>query len=184
MKKIVLIGASTGGPGHLKKIIKSIPNTTKASFIVVQHMNVNIINSFVSELSRNTELSIDSIHTKETIKPASIYVCANTLELNIQNNQLYLDKSTNSDIYTPSINILFLSALKLIEQYKIIAILLTGIGDDGAQSLSNLYEKGVFCIAESQDSAIVYGMPKSAYELNNNVEVMDLNKIIEYIKDV
>lgn len=84
--------------------------------------------------------------------------------------------------FNPSVNCVFNSAVKLTNDYDILAVLLTGIGYDGAEAMSNLQNAGALCIAESEKSAIVYGMPKRALELNKNIKALDLDDIIVEIK--
>lgn len=184
MQTLVLIGASTGGPGHLKKILSDLKPSIKASYIITQHMNENVVGSFVSQLSEVCKLPVLLAKDKQEISPSSVYICSCTLELFLQNNQIYLQKSEQEDIYTPSINILFNSAIHLLPKYVVIPIVLTGIGDDGATAMHNLYKKGALCISESQKSAIVYGMPKQAYKINSEVKVMHLNEIIKFLQNV
>ena len=184
METIVLIGASTGGPGHLKKILSSLKGDTKASFVIAQHMNKDVMESFVSQLSESSKLPVVLVKNNKKISQSYVYICSNSLKFSIKNFNIYLDETTLEDIYTPSINILFDSACKLLPKYKIISILLTGIGDDGAASMHSLYKNGAYCISECQKSAIVFGMPKQAYIANNEISVMCLNQIIKFLKDV
>ncbi len=112
-----------------------------------------------------------------------MYICAKHCEFSKKDFKLYLEKANGvMSYYNPSIDHLFLSAVKLCKDYDILAILLTGIGQDGAQGLSELKEAGAVCIAESEESAIVYGMPKKAVELNSNIKVMHLDEIVKYIE--
>ena len=182
--KIVLIGASTGGPGHLRKILTSLPECIDYALVISQHMNSNVIRSFAKQMQENSALKVVLAENKEKVTEGNIYICPVSMEFIEQNNIVYLTDSTQKDIYTPSINILFHSATSLIQKNQLSAILLTGIGDDGAKGLFELYKHGAFCIAESQASAIVYGMPKQAYLLNTNVNVMHLNEIVEYLQNV
>ncbi|MDF1882444.1 chemotaxis protein CheB [Sulfurimonas sp. SAG-AH-194-C21] len=184
MDTLVLIGASTGGPGHLKKILSSLTKESKAIFIIVQHMNASVMESFSSQLREHSMLSVSLVTGREELLASTVYVCAHTLELSIEHGRIYLNQSTKEAIYTPSINILFHSALELLPKKKVIPILLTGIGDDGAEGTYQLHQKGAYCIAESEESAIVYGMPKKAYEINKEIKVMHLNKIIKFLQNV
>ncbi len=184
MQTLVLIGASTGGPGHLKKILSDLKPSTKASYIIVQHMNENVVGSFVSELSKSCNIPVLLAKDKQIISPSSVYVCSYTLEFFLQKGQIYLQKSKKEAIYTPSINILFNSAVHLLPKYAVVPIVLTGIGDDGATAMHSLYKKGALCISESQKSAIVYGMPKQVYKINSEVKVMHLDEIIKFLQNV
>jgi len=183
MQQLVLIGASTDGPGHIKKIISNLDNKTRTSFIVAQHMNKDILQSFVSQLSTSTQLPVYLAQDKITIEPASIYVCSDSLRF-LSTPSLTLESIDEEQIYTPSIDTLFHSAIKCLADYKIVAIILTGIGNDGMLGIDALNKEGAFCIAEHQSSAKVYGMPKAAYEYNPNISVMDLEQIIKYLYNV
>ncbi|MDF1876076.1 chemotaxis protein CheB [Sulfurimonas sp. SAG-AH-194-I05] len=180
--KIVLIGASTGGPGHLRKLLLSLSESMNYSIIISQHMNSNVVASFATQMQENCSLPVILAKDKLKIIQGNIYICAISMELIMQNNALYLVKSNNEDIYSPSVNTLFYSAKNLLSGTSLIAILLTGIGDDGARGMLELYNTGAYCIAESQESAVVYGMPKQAYILNKHLDVMHLHKIIEYLQ--
>ncbi|QOP43396.1 chemotaxis protein CheB [Sulfurimonas sediminis] len=184
MRKLILIGASTGGPGHIKKIITQLNNiTTESSFIIAQHMNKDILKSFVDQLSTCTKLPVYLVQDKKVIEPASIYVCNESLRFS-SIHPLILESIDEETIYVPSIDTLFHSATKCLPDYGIIAIILTGIGDDGMLGIDTLYKKGALCIAESQSSAKVYGMPKAASEHNPNIEVMDIEDIVKFLHNV
>lgn len=182
--KVVLIGASTGGPGHLRKILLSLDKGIDYVVIISQHMDSNIVASFVAQMQENCSLEVILAKNKLEIVKGKVYICSVSMELCMQNNVLYLVKSNKKDIYSPSVNTLFYSATQLLSYISLSAILLTGIGDDGAKGMLKLYTCGAHCIAESQESSVVYGMPKQAYMLNNQLEVMHLNEIIEYLHHV
>jgi two-component system chemotaxis response regulator CheB len=182
-EKLILIGASTGGPGHLKKIFFSLNSSFSIPIIIAQHMNPVFITSFVKQF--DDELSFkfclaDNIHN---IEKGIMYICATHCKLDKSEKGLKLKSVKDvTSSYNPSVDCLFKSAVKLCKKYDVLAILLTGIGHDGAQGLSDLQNVGATCIAESEESAIVYGMPKKAVELNCDIKVMSLNQITTYIK--
>ena len=183
MKKIVLIGASTGGPGHIKKIFSSFDSTFSTPIVIAQHMNPVFVSSFAKQFDDEYPFNILLADFKHEIDSYSVYICAKHCEFSRKDFKLYLEKANGvMSYYNPSIDHLFLSAVKLCKDYDILAILLTGIGQDGAQGLSELKEAGAVCIAESEESAIVYGMPKKAVELNSNIKVMHLDEIVKYIE--
>ena len=183
-EKIVIIGASTGGPGHLRKILLSLPAQIDYALVIAQHMSSNIVESFAMQMQENSSLPVLLAKGKCKVKAGNIYICATSMEFVRLNNQVYLIESKQKDIYSPSVNILFHSAINLFPNITLTAILLTGIGEDGAEGLLDLYVRGAHCIAESQESAIVYGMPKQALALNKQLDIMHLEKIVEYLKNV
>lgn len=172
-QKLILIGASTGGPGHIKKLLEGV-SLGGASIIIAQHMNKMFIPSFAAQLAKDSEANSLLLSEKELIKPGNIYTCDKNFELC---NALPLSakpNTTTQTTYTPNVDMLFTSAISLSKSLKIMAILLTGIGDDGARGLDSLQKAGARCIAESEESAIVYGMPKRAKELNPNIKSLNL----------
>lgn len=172
--KLVLIGASTGGPGHLNKLLKGIKNF-HAPIIIAQHMNSVFVPYFVAQFGREMEMEITEVSKKERLS-GKVFVCSKTSTLSEDTPLTLLPQDIDS-IYNPNINILFQSAVNICGFVDVLAILLTGIGDDGAKGLFDLYKAGASCIAESEESAIVYGMPKKAKEINPDVNVMNLSNI-------
>lgn len=182
-EKIILIGASTGGPGHLKKILLSLPESFNIPIVIAQHMNPIFITSFVKQFNDELPFKFFLADNKHDIKTSTIHICATHCKLKKESFDLKLEKSLEVvSHYNPSVDCLFYSAVKLVKSYDILAILLTGIGQDGAVGLDSLENAGAKCIAESEDSAIVFGMPKKAAELNSNIDVMHLDNIIKNIK--
>ncbi len=183
-KKLILIGASTGGPGHLKKIFTSLGREFKTPIVVAQHMNEAFVSSFVKQFSDELDKKVVLVNKREKIVNDTLYVCAKSCKFLKEHRELFLEDAIFCKSYfNPSIDLLFNSALNLVGEYKILAVLLTGIGSDGAISLSELQKKGACCVAESEKSAIVYGMPKVAKELNKDIEILCLDSIIEKMKN-
>ena len=182
-EKLILIGASTGGPGHLKKILLNLKTSFSTPVVIAQHMNPVFITSFVKQFDDELPFNFFLADSRHHIESSTMHVCATHCELHKRERYLKLESINGiTSHYNPSVDHLFHSAVKLCNEYDVLAVLLTGIGHDGAQGLSELKNAGATCIAESEESAIVYGMPKKAAELNENIKVMNLNDIIKYIK--
>lgn len=181
-QKLVLIGASTGGPGHIKKLLSGL-NLGLATVVVAQHMNKMFIPSFTSQIGKETGLLSELLSERGILKTGVVYVCDKNFEIT---HSLPLSAKPNTDIvttYTPNVDVLFHSAVEISRSLKTMAILLTGIGDDGARGLSQLQKVGARCIAESEESAIVYGMPKRAKELNPNIKSLNLIGIKQELEE-
>lgn len=183
MEKLVLIGASTGGPGHLKKILSSLRNNIDYAIVIAQHMNPSVTYSFAEYLNEISQLPVILADKEIEIKKGNVYICATSMELKSKNNRIYLKKSKQKSIYSPNIDILFLSAINLLSNIEVNAILLTGIGKDGAKGIDALEKNGANCIVESEETAIIYGMPKQAYLLNNKLKKFSLYEIIRALKN-
>ncbi|WP_263832532.1 CheB methylesterase domain-containing protein [Sulfurospirillum oryzae] len=181
--KIVLIGASTGGPGHLKKILSAISPTYNGAIVIAQHMNATFIPSFISQFQNELSLPVHAINQRMPLSNTNIYICPQNCHLIKGDFSPKIEPIAEGETpYNPSIDTLFSSAVEYIKDAEILAVLLTGIGHDGANGLSELQKNGAQCIAESEKSAIVYGMPKRAMEINPNIVSLPLDDIIQTIK--
>jgi two-component system chemotaxis response regulator CheB len=181
--KLILIGASTGGPGHLKKILSAVGGDFKVPIVIAQHMNPAFIQSFVKQFDSELPQKVSIIDNTHTIEEKNIYICSKHCQFKEDNYALKLQCVDFIDsYYNPSVDCIFSSAVRVLKRYNVLAILLTGIGQDGANAMSELQNHGATCIAESEKSAIVFGMPKRAAELNDKIKVLDLDEIIAYIK--
>jgi two-component system chemotaxis response regulator CheB len=92
-----------------------------------------------------------------------------------------LSSNTSKSFFVPSVDEMFYSASKHFNNKNILAIELTGIGDDGARGMLNLKENGAYTIAESKETAIIYGMPRVAYEMGGAVKVLPFPSILDEI---
>lgn len=177
VKKLVLIGASTGGPGHLKKIFTSLRKDISVPIVVAQHMGSSFIPSFVNHFKDSLNAPVFSLNGERKLVEGGIYVCGKNMNI-ISSSPLLIKEREDKDlIYSPNIDLLFSSCVKVCKDVEVMAILLTGIGHDGAEGMLKLYKAGAKVIGESERSAIVYGMPKKAKELNPELEVLDLDEI-------
>lgn len=181
--KIILIGASTGGPGQIEKIVASLPELTCTTIIIAQHMAKGFIPSFAKRLKDHSINQISMAEDRTYIKSGSIYLCdgfttviKNALELFFKN------KAAKDDQYNPDINTVFNSCVPLAKNIEILAVILTGIGDDGVDGCKNLSLNGARCITESEQSSIVDGMPSRARIEVPNIEISNMDEIINKIK--
>jgi two-component system chemotaxis response regulator CheB len=182
LKKLILIGASTGGPAHIEKILCSLEGLHKTSIIIAQHMGADFLPSFVKRLGEKSQQNIFLAKDDAFISSNTIYIASDNCEfvLTSQGVKFHITQKQNAH-FNPDINHLFFSALPLIGRYKLLPILLTGIGDDGVNGCSALAQQGVQCIAESEKTAIVYGIPARAKERVQAVQIKDLDEIISLI---
>ncbi|WP_267523219.1 CheB methylesterase domain-containing protein [Campylobacter sp. MG1] len=173
MRKVILIGASTGGPGHIKYLLQNL-DLNNSVVVIAQHMQASFLPSYANQLNKECLSEVVLLENPCFLDDKKIYICQHNTELF---SNLRANFNNGVFPFCPNVDLLFNSASKLTKDYEILAILLTGIGDDGAKGLFELYKKGAKCIGESEKSCIVYGMPKRAYELNNNLLQLDINNI-------
>jgi len=180
-KKLILIGASTGGPGLLESIVTALPQTILTPIIIAQHMDRLSLESFAKRLHRINNIRVEFVTQKTELKNGVIYLLEDTSVMKKEYNFYFLEPcSHTTGFYHPTIDELFFSVGKL-EDIEVHAYLLSGIGADGAKGLLALKEAGAKTVAQDEATSIVYGMPKSAVEIDAAYAVMSINEIKEDI---
>jgi two-component system chemotaxis response regulator CheB len=185
-QNLVLIGASTGGPRLVETIITSLPADYPHPVCVVQHMPENFTGVFAKRLNKNAAIEVVEAKGGDIIKPAKAIIAKGGWHLHFAKKLtgeliVKLVPNTMNHFFCPSVDEMFFSATKVFNAKNILAIELTGIGDDGADGMVELRKKGAYTIGESPDSAVVYGMPKMAYERGGVVKQLPFEKIVEEI---
>lgn len=186
IEKVVLIGASTGGPGLIEQICSSLPQDYKYPVCIVQHMPEQFTKTFAARLDRSSILNVhESAHNMELL-PGNIYVAHGGVHMNFSKKAsgkivIREDKNKGENFFQPSVNEMMHSALTVFDGPNIIGVVLTGIGNDGASSMVELKKAGAYTLGENEESATVYGMPKEAYELGGVSEQMSFANILKKI---
>lgn len=182
--KVLLIGASTGGPGLIEEICKSLPANYPYPVCVVQHMPERFSASFATRLNRSSELTVKESQDGEDLKTGHIYVAKGGIQLNFVkkvSGKIVLKHAPNTHgrFFTPSVDDMMLSAVSIFGARNLIGTLLTGIGDDGAEGMVAIKQGGGYTIAENESTAYVYGMPKEAIERGGAVDALAFPDIIK-----
>ena len=175
------MGASTGGPSHIQKLLTALEVPFDASIIIAQHMGAEYLPSFTSRLDSHVAFDVIMAEDGLLLQAGCAYICTHTTTLCHTTKGIAFEKKPSQGHYNPDIDALFASSCTLTSHTKIMGIILTGIGEDGAQGLAKLSHSGATCIAESPQSAIVYGMPMRAAELCSAVKILDLDAIIDAV---
>ncbi len=182
-KKVVLIGASTGGPDTIKFIISKIKKKVGA-YVIAQHMPAMFTKSFADRLNLFTELIVTEATHRDILEDGRVYVIPGdhhgVISKGLSGYFISLNKGDKVNRHRPSVDVLFKSG-KSVPKPDLTAILLTGMGDDGAKGLKLLHEYGVTTIAQHGPSCIVFGMPKRAIELGAADKVLTPNQIVDII---
>jgi len=184
LKKIVLIGSSTGGPGQLVKIIQKLPKLESTVVVIGQHMVDGFLESFSQSLKNHGKNSVSIVQEEKCLRVGEIYVCEGETKVQKRGGELlFLHENATKSSYNPNINTLFGSFVHISHEFEIIAAILTGIGDDGIDACVNLSKNGVRCLTETSNSAIVDGMPCRARLLVPNVEIHCIADIVNIISE-
>jgi two-component system chemotaxis response regulator CheB len=180
--KIVTMGASTGGPIALEKILSAFPADFPIGIIVVQHIANGFIESFIEWLSTRTKLKIKLPANREIIKGGTVYFAPDDVQLTVtKENRIILSREAPAwGEFKPSINHLFKSVAENLGN-KAIGVILTGMGKDGAQGMKLMYDNGAFTIAQNEETSMIFGMPKASIDNNCIHSILPIEKIPEEI---
>jgi two-component system, chemotaxis family, response regulator WspF len=169
---LIAIGSSTGGPKVLSTILSRLPANFGAAIVIVQHVDAQFAGGMISWLNDSTPLMVKKAAAGDRPEVGSVLVASTNDHLVLQANAMlnYIKEPLNNP-YRPSIDVFFNSAAQYWSSPGI-AVLLTGMGRDGAEGLGLLRRQGWYTIAQDQASCVVYGMPRAAVELNAAIEVL------------
>jgi two-component system chemotaxis response regulator CheB len=163
----VVIGISTGGPATLQDVLPQIPSDISASLFLVQHMPPSFVSSFAKRLDDNCALKVVEGRSGMPVEPSVCYVAPGGMHLclhkKITGEVVIRTPTTPQTLFIPSVSVMMESVLKIYGR-DTIGVLMTGIGDDGADQMVEIRKAGGFTIAESQETAVVFGMPREAIE--------------------
>jgi two-component system, chemotaxis family, protein-glutamate methylesterase/glutaminase len=165
--KAVAIGISTGGPVTLMDVLPLIPAEVNAALFLVQHMPGSFIHTFVKRLNENCPMEVVEAEAGAQVRPGVCYVAPGE-------HQLTLYRKSSGDVvirtptqpvtlFVPSVDVMMKSVLEIYGS-DTVGVLMTGIGNDGAEQMVAITKAGGHTIAESEESAVVYGMPRQAIE--------------------
>lgn len=178
--RLLLFGASMGGPTTLVKLLKKLQLPQEVAIIIVQHVDSAFLPGFVKWLKDNVALPFLIAEKGEAPEPGKVYVADTKNHLKINERYKFDYVTDETQAYTPSVNTLFESIAKVWPS-KGVATLLTGMGSDGAVGLLALKNKGWLTLSQNEETSVVYGMPKKAKELQASKECASLDEMAEII---
>jgi len=166
-RRAIAIGISTGGPATLQEVLPLIPADIPASIFLVQHMPPAFIASFAKRLDDNCALKVVEGRSGMLVEPSICYVAPGGMHLCLHRKPtgevVIRTPTTPPTLFMPAVSVMMESVLKIYGA-DTIGVLMTGIGDDGADQMVAIRQAGGHTIAESEQTAVVYGMPREAYE--------------------
>lgn len=174
---LVAIGASTGGPAALMRILGRLPRSVPAALVIVQHVDEHFAPGLAAWLSRETGHDVTIARAGERPTQGVVTMASTNDHLVLTRDAGFAYTTHPADYaYRPSVDVFFHS---LVHAWAgpIVAVLLTGMGSDGAQGLLTLRRSGWHTIAQDQATSVVYGMPKAAAALRAAVDILPLDQI-------
>jgi len=183
--KFILIGASTGGTEVISRILKNL-RTDLPGILIVQHMPGEFTKAFANRLNNECKLNVKEAEQGDIIQQGFVYIANgfNHLQLVRENGQYKcnLEMSSLVNRHRPSVDVLFHSAAKFPGR-NITAILLTGMGSDGAKGMLELFEAGAMTFAQDQKSSVIFGMPREAIKLNAAKMIVNPDELINWLNN-
>ena len=180
-RKVVLIGASTGGPRALQEVVSALPKTIAAPVVIVQHMPAGFTKSLANRLNRLSAVAVKEAEHGDALQNGNVYLAPGGFHLTLTQREstifIELNENPPRNGHRPSVDTM-LESVTSIDSVEKIVVILTGMGADGSKGLVQLSCKDpVITIAESQDTCIVYGMPKAAVATGLVQEILPLSMI-------
>jgi len=181
---LVAIGASTGGPPALQNIFTTFDKQYPFAVLVSQHMPAGFTRAFAERLNRTSRFEVKEAADGDPVLPGHILIAPGGMNLTVevQGGQVTarIVPPTSADRYIPSVDVM-LSSCADIYKKRMIAVILTGMGNDGSKGLRAVKEQGGYIIAESDETAVVYGMPREAVATGLVDRVVPLNRVAREI---
>jgi len=178
--KIIAIGVSTGGPNALQYVFSQIPADFPGTILVVQHMPENFTEMFARRLDETCALRVKEAQSGDLLLRGRVLVCPGSRHLKAKRmplgNVALLSDEPRIRGHRPSADVLFRS---VAEEFgpQTVGVIMTGMGDDGAEGLGSVKASGGMTIAQSEQSCVVFGMPKAAIERGYATRIVDLESM-------
>jgi two-component system chemotaxis response regulator CheB len=165
--EVVVIGTSTGGPPALQAIIPRLPESLLATVLIIQHMPLGFTRSLAERLAARSALRVREAEDEEPLLPGNALIAPAGRHLKLRKRggsiRVWLDDEPRSSLHRPSADVVMASVARIYGP-NVLGILLTGMGSDGVEGLRAIREAGGQTFAESEETCVIYGMPKAAVE--------------------
>lgn len=168
--KAIFIGVSTGGPKTLYEIIPMLPGNIGVPIFIVQHMPAMFTNSFAESLDSRSKLKVKEAVSGEYVEPNTVYIAPGGMQMEVvrvlNTERIRVFEGPEDVMYKPSVDITGFSVARVYKE-GILGIILTGMGSDGAEAFKFIKERGGITIAESESTAVIFGMPQAVIQQGN-----------------
>ncbi len=178
--QLAVIGASTGGPVAIEKVLKQLPENYPLPILLIQHMPASFTGAFSERLNKLCAISVKEAEDGDELKPGTAYIAPGGRQMRLKqygrSNIISIEDEPVATTYKPSVDITFNS---IAEAYRgrVLAIVLTGMGSDGCDGAKMLREKGATVWVQDEASCVVYGMPMAVVKQNLADKVMSVDEI-------
>ncbi len=164
---LLAIGCSTGGPKALQDLLPALPRDLPVPCLVVQHMPATFTRPFAERLNNLCQVRVKEGEHQETLQPGCVYIAPGGMHMLYRQRggagTLELSAEPATSLHRPSVDVLFQSIADNCPR-QVLAMILTGMGSDGTLGMVGLKARGAHTLAEAEESCVVYGMPRAAFE--------------------
>jgi two-component system, chemotaxis family, protein-glutamate methylesterase/glutaminase len=181
--KLIAIGASTGGPPVLRTILSGFPKGFNVPIVIVQHIAQGFLPGLATWLNESCHLQVSIAEAGELLTGGRVYLAPDGMEMGITKRLRAYVTERKTPGLCPSVSFLFESAAMNLGA-EAIGVLLTGMGNDGAEELYMMRRKGAVTIAQSKETCVVFGMPGEAVKLGGATYILPPNKIADNVQSV
>jgi two-component system, chemotaxis family, protein-glutamate methylesterase/glutaminase len=176
----VVIAASTGGPAALQTVVGALPAGFPASVLVVQHIPRGFTRSLAERLDARSSLPVREARDGEPVEPGKVLVAPAGIHSRVVRRrggvEVVLEEEPRGALHRPSADVLMASTAEVFGAAAV-GVVLTGMGSDGTEGLRAIRERGGLTLAESEETSVIYGMPKAAIEAGVVQRVVPLERV-------
>ncbi len=180
-KFLLVIGSSTGGTQALQEILTKFPERIPP-VLITQHIPAGFSKALADRLNKLCPFEVKEAEDGDEIKPNRVLIAPGDHHMKLSKNGLKVEILSTAPVnrFRPSVDVLFRSVHENAKT-KVVAVMLTGMGKDGAEAMLELFKKGYFTIAQDEASCVVFGMPKEVIRLGAASEIKSLQDIPERV---
>lgn len=183
--RLIVIGVSTGGPSTLEEILTKLPENLSVPILIAQHMPARFTKVFAQRLNKICALTVSEVDRAVELLPGNIYIAKGDADVKVikrANKIMATSMPLNKQyLWHPSVALMVASVSTLLDPKNVICVQLTGMGHDGAKAMAELNQRGTKTIAESEASAVVFGMPKELIARGGADKVLPARQIAKQI---
>jgi two-component system, chemotaxis family, protein-glutamate methylesterase/glutaminase len=176
-EKVVIIGSSTGGPRALNTVIPQLPGNLPAAFMIIQHMPAGFTRSLADRLDQNSNIYVKEAEPGDGMMVGGCLLAPGGFHMTLDSNcKISLNQNPPVHGVRPAVDVTMISAVKQFDN-RIIAVILTGMGNDGTNGSALVHSSGGYVIAEAEETSVVWGMPRSVIEAGAANEIVPLFEV-------
>lgn len=185
--EVIAIGVSTGGPNALREVFKLIDPHLKQPILVVQHMPAGFTTEFAASLDKISPLSVSEAKDGQPIESGHVYIAPGDYHIYVEKKSaqtvIRLSQESQRNGHRPSVDVLF-ESVAAVYKNNALGVIMTGMGKDGAAQLAQMRLEGAWTLGQDKETAIVYGMPRAAYELGAVQKQVPLRQMADEISSL